>query len=78
MSIATRNKEAREWLIGKMMPEDMADAVLDMDDIAFSEGLGPRTKERLADWEVLVNIAGETSKRKSDRRRWEEGRKKTK
>lgn len=77
MSIATENRKAREWLTGKMMTEDTASAIIDMDNIAWSEGQGPKTTARGGAWNVLLRIAEEVAGRESDQRNWERSREKT-
>jgi hypothetical protein len=75
---AVKNKKAREWLMGKMMTGSMANAIIDMDNIGWSEGLGPETDARADAWDVLVNSAEEVTGKQSYRHDWEDSRRKTK
>ncbi|MHC4300932.1 MAG: hypothetical protein ACYS7Y_26965 [Planctomycetota bacterium] len=54
-------------LIGWVLPTDLAQAVLDMDDIGWSEGLGPTGDFRQEAWDRLVKAAEVQSGRKADR-----------
>jgi hypothetical protein len=64
MSIASDNKKAREWLMRKMMSKDMANAIIDMDDATWSEGIGFGDDPTSA-WVVLVGMAEEVTGRES-------------
>jgi len=61
-----------------MITKNLANAIIDMDNIAFGEGLGPETKARADDWEVFVDMAEEATGKQTDRHNWEDSRKKTK
>lgn len=45
----------------QLLSEDLACAVIDMDDIAFSGGLGPRTDSTFAAWGELLLVAEQVS-----------------
>jgi len=64
MSIAAKNKKSREWLMRKMLSEDMANAIIKIDDATWSEGIGFGDDPTSA-WVVLVGIAEEVTGRES-------------
>lgn len=51
----------------------LADAICDMEDIAFGEGLGPE-KDRTEDWEKLVAMAEHRAGRTCYRTDWSKRR----
>jgi hypothetical protein len=61
-----------------MITKNLANAIIDMDNIAFGAGLGPMTEERAEDWEVFVDMAEEATGKKTNRHYSEARRKKTK
>jgi hypothetical protein len=60
-----------------MITKNLANAIIDMDNIAFNEGLGPKTKVRADDWEVFVDMAEEATGKRTHRHRSEARRKKS-
>ena len=55
-----------------ILTKDLADAICDMDDIGFSEGLGPEKTESSAEWDKLVAAAEKRTLRSCDRTNWRE------
>lgn len=50
-------------MISILLDTDLANAIIDMDDIAYEEGLGPKTREA---WNELVLRAELVAERKTD------------
>ncbi len=71
-SVVTRLPEFLEneggWqhVLEQVLTEDLAHAIVDMDDHGFSEGLGPETLKGAAAWEALVVAAELIADRKAD------------
>lgn len=61
-----------------MMTKGLANAIVDMDNIAFGEGLGPESKVSADDWEVFVDMAEEVTGKQTDRHECEANFKRTK
>ena len=77
MSIAAKNKEAREWLMRKMMTGSMANAIIDMDNLGWCEGVYPATKAREDAWLILVDAAEAITGKLTNRHAWEQSEKKS-
>jgi hypothetical protein len=74
---AVKNKEDREWLMGKVMTGCMANAILDMDNFSWSDGGGCRTDARADAWNILVEAAEEVTGKQSYQHDWEQSQKKS-
>ena len=57
--------DSGNWYTKIEVSPALAHAIIDMDDIGFSEGLGPRINERAEAWYQLVAAAEKIAKRES-------------
>ncbi len=62
-----KSSKGRQHVMAQLLIGDLAPAVIEMDNIAFSEGLiGPGTPGRLAAWDALLKVAETVSGKRAD------------
>jgi hypothetical protein len=74
---AMGSEKVRVWLVERIMTGSMGNAILDMDDFAWSDGGGvDETQARADAWETLVDAAEKVTGRQSHHHDWEKRDKK--
>ncbi len=61
-----KSSKGRQYVLQQSLTEALARAVVDMDDIAFSEGLGPTTVRSSTAWIALLDVAEEVADKEAD------------
>lgn len=61
LTYALGSEKVRAWLLRRMLTKDMADAIIDAENICWGEGLGPATEARQGGWRLLTDAAEEVA-----------------
>ncbi len=68
-----KSENGRRFVLNLLLTEDLANAIIDMDNHGYSEGLGPDTPERMEAWQKIVAVAEEQTGLLSDEHRLDQG-----
>jgi len=52
-----KSENGRRFALNLLLSDDLANAIIDMDNHGWSEVLGPDTPERMAEWTALLRTA---------------------